>query len=95
MAQFPPLYPPAPVAPTEAFVPVKSAWLSKINWTQLAGPAVSLLALFGIKDVTPEQMGAIIVGIQTLQSVLTGIIKTFYTGTITPSSAAKIPPGGG
>lgn len=81
--------------PTIAVVPVKSAWWSKINWTQVAGPLAGLLALLGIKNVTPEQISGIILAIQTMQSIVTIIIKTFYTGTITPSSVDRIPPGAG
>lgn len=75
-------------------VPVKSAFLSKINWTQVVGPAAAVLAFFGVKDVTADQLAAIIIGIQSLQSVVTVIIKTFYTGTITPQSMGQ-PPGSG
>lgn len=97
MAQYPPPpYKPAiPVTPVDVFVPVKSAWLSKINWTQVAGPVAGLLAFVGVKNVTVDQIAAIMLGIQTAQSVITVIFKTFYTGTVTPSSAAGIPPGGG
>ena len=82
-------------APTIAVVPIKSAFLSKINWTQLAGPIATGLVWFGVKGVTADQLAAIFLGIQSLQSVVTIIFKTFYTGTVTPSSAAGVPPGGG
>lgn len=87
--------PPTPTNASAVVVPIKSAWLSKINWTQIAGPVAGVLAFIGIKDVSVDQIAAIMLGIQSLQSVATIVIKTFYTGTVTPSSAAGIPPGGG
>jgi hypothetical protein len=80
--------------PAATVAPVRSAFLSKINWTSLAGPIAGVLAFVGIKDVSAEQIGYIMLGIQTAQSVATIIFRTFYTSTITPSSLGP-PPGGG
>lgn len=67
-------------------VPFKSAWLSKINWTQAVAVIASLLVIAGI-DLPAETQAHIVVGIQALQAVITSIIKTWFTPTITPQSA--------
>lgn len=67
-------------------VDIKPAAESKINWTQIAGILASVAAIFGL-NVDPGTLVTIIVGIQTLVGVVTIIFKTFFTGTITPSSA--------
>ncbi len=69
-------------------VEVKSAWLSKINWTQVAQIAFSVGALFGL-DVPPEEKAAIITAINGIGNVVTIVMKTFFTSTITPASAAN------
>lgn len=99
MAQYPPkpYTPPTPVAPVAGeivAVPVKSAWWSKINWTAVAGPLISA-ALVGLTQLPPGYMIGGVFSVQLAQSALTWIFKTYYTGTVTPSSAAGIPPGGG
>jgi hypothetical protein len=52
---------------------------SKINYAQIAGLASTALIYFGV-DLSPEQLLAVIVGIQSVQSALTVIFRTFYTG---------------
>ena len=75
---------------TAVAVPIASAWQSKINWTQLAGVAISAATAFS--GVLPEQYAVpAALAIQTAQSLLTWYFKTFQTTTITPSSAAKLP----
>jgi hypothetical protein len=58
---------------------------SKINWTQIAGLVATALVYFGVK-VSPEALVAIVVGIQSLVSVLTIIWRTFFTN---PNPATK------
>jgi hypothetical protein len=70
-------------------VDVKSSWLSKINWTQMVGPAVSVAAFFGL-NLSADDMAKVIIGVQAVQSIATVIIKTFFSTTITPSSATKV-----
>lgn len=76
----------------EVTVPVKSAWTSKINWTQLVGLGASLLVLTtsGKINIPIDQQLAIVAAIQAAQSVVTWAMKTYFTTTVTPSSAAKI-----
>jgi len=66
-------------------VPVKSGWASKINWVQLAGPACSLLAAFGL-NLAPDQLVGFVVAVQSVQSVVTWILRTWFTHAITQSS---------
>jgi hypothetical protein len=69
-------------------VDVKSAWLSKINWTQAVAFLAMLATVFGF-DLDPKTQVAIVAGIQSVQSVVTWILKTFFNKTVTPTVAAK------
>jgi hypothetical protein len=69
-------------------VGVKSAWLSKINWTQTVGVLASVLVVFGI-DIPVETQLAIVGLIQGVVALVTWGLKTFGTTTVTPSSASK------
>jgi hypothetical protein len=70
-------------------VDVKSAWLSKINWTQAIGVIASVAAVFGL-NLDPALQVEIVAGIQGVVAVVTWALKTFGTTTVTPSSAAKV-----
>jgi hypothetical protein len=70
-------------------VVVKSAWASKINWTQGVGLLASLLAMRGV-DLPPETQAQIVVGVQALVSVATWVARTWFTTSVTPSVAKKI-----
>jgi hypothetical protein len=74
--------------PDIATVPVVPATKSTINWVQLIGPVLSVIAVFtGVKiELTPEMLGAVVVGIQAVQSVVTAVMKTWYTRSVTPGS---------
>ena len=71
-------------------VETKSAWLSKINWTQAVAIGSSLLVLTtgGKVDIPIEQQAQIVVGITVVQGLVTWALKTFFTPTITPASAS-------
>lgn len=78
-----------PATPVAVVVPVKSAWLSKINWTQ----GIALLAMAGTFfgfDLPAETQAEILAGIVGIQAAVTWLLKTFFTTTVTPAS---IPPG--
>ncbi len=64
---------------------------SKINWTQIGGIVASIAAFFGLKDLDPTQIAAVIMGIQAAQSLVTIVIKTFFSKTITTQSAEALP----
>lgn len=76
------------MATETAVVDVKSAWASKINWTQAVAVIASVLVLFGI-DVPPEAQAQIVVAITSVSGIVTWVLKTWFTTSVTPSSAAK------
>jgi len=75
---------------TVAQVDVQSAWLSKNNWTQVVGIAASAITLIsGNRYQIPlETQLAIVSAIQGTQGVISFVLKTWFTKTITPASAA-------
>ena len=76
-----------PQSPT--VVDVKSAWQSKINVAQVAGVVSSIAAMRGL-NIPADTIVEVIVAIQTIQSVATIIIRTFFTKTVTPSVAKSL-----
>lgn len=74
--------------PAVVVVPVKSAWLSKINWTQGVALAAALGTFFGF-DLDAKTQAEALAGIVGIQSVVTWLLKTFFTTTVTP---AAVPP---
>jgi hypothetical protein len=69
-----------------SLVRVKSGWMSKINWVQFAGPVCSVLAAFGL-DLAPDQLVGLVVAVQTVQSIATWVIRTWFTRAVTRSAA--------
>lgn len=69
-------------------VEVKSAWLSKINWTQVVAFAASVLAVKGI-DLDASTQVAVVMTIQGIQGIATWVMKTWFTATVSPTS---VPP---
>lgn len=57
---------------------MNSAILSKINWTQVVSLIASVLAVWGM-DLAPETQVAIVAAIQAAQSLLTIILRTWFT----------------
>jgi hypothetical protein len=51
---------------------------SKINWAQIAGMVATGLAYFNL-SIPPEQLVAVVIGIQSAVSVFTMIRRTFFT----------------
>ena len=77
--------------PTQVTVPVQSAWLSKINWTQ-AVQAVAMMLVWlsgGALNIDANQQAAIIVVIGVVGNIVTWIMKTWFTTTVTPQSVSK------
>lgn len=66
----------------------KSAWFSKINWTQGVSLLASILVVFGI-DLDPKTQVEIIAAIQALQAVTTWAFRTFGNNTVSPDLAGK------
>lgn len=79
------------VEPTRAIVPIKSAWSSKIVWTQVIAIAAMAGTLFGV-EIPHDLQLQIVAGIVAVQGVITMLLKTFFTNTVTPNS---VPPGTG
>ncbi len=76
---------PAMSFPNTAVVDIKSASSSKINWTQMVAVLASLLIVFGI-DLNTETQLMIVAGIQGAQSVITWVLRTWFTKTVTAAS---------
>jgi hypothetical protein len=76
---------------TTARVDIKSAWASKINWTQgVAAFAMILTLVSGGKfEITADQQVDIVVTIGVVCNVATWVIKTWFTPTVTPASLPK------
>jgi hypothetical protein len=69
----------------KARVEVKSAWLSKINWTQAVAILASVLVVWGI-DLDAKTQLAIVSMIQGAQSVATWAFRTWFNRTVSPAS---------
>jgi uncharacterized protein (DUF697 family) len=69
-------------------VETKSAWLSKINWTQGIAMVAMMASVFGL-DLDAKTQADILAGIIAVQGIVTWIMKTWFTKTVTPSAAAK------
>lgn len=70
-------------------VPVLSAWMDKINWTQFVSVAAGFLTIFGF-SLPPETQAQIVTVILALNGVITWIGNTWFNKTVTPSVAAKL-----
>ena len=72
-------------------IETRSAWLSKINWTQAVAVTASMIVLLtgGKVDIPPEVQAQIVVGIGVLQGIVTWVFKTWFTPTVTPASISR------
>jgi hypothetical protein len=68
-----------------AIVPVKSAWVSKINWAQAISVLASFLALKGI-NLDPDTQANILTAIVSINAVVTWVMRTWFNGSVSPSS---------
>ena len=71
-----------------ALVPIKSAWSSKINWTQaVALTATGTTLVFGPSaSLTPEQQLAIVTVIHIIGAVVTWVCRTWFNRSVSPGS---------
>jgi hypothetical protein len=80
---------------TIAVVPIKSAWTSKINWIQVISVLSALGILFGI-DISAEDQAKLLVAATVVSNIVTGVVKTWFTATVTeqsiPTSTPSVPP---
>jgi hypothetical protein len=70
----------------KAVVDVKSAWYSKINWTQALAFAAMVMSYFGI-DLDEDTRAAALAAIVGITTVVTWLLRTFATTSVTPSAA--------
>lgn len=69
-------------------VGVKSSWASKINWNSAVMLLIGVAGFFGYK-ISDTDQETIMAAIMAVGSVVTIIIRTFFTTSLTKSSAAK------
>lgn len=70
-------------------VPIKSAWASKVNWVVVLGGILALLneAL----PLVPANDQNYVTGAITILTTISAVVaRTFYTTSLTQSSAAKV-----
>jgi hypothetical protein len=79
---------------TTARVDIKSAWASKINWTQAVSAFAMMLTFIsgGHFDITGDQQAAIVVTIGVACNVATWVMKTWFTPTVSPASLTTAAP---
>jgi hypothetical protein len=68
----------------QVLVPVKSAWYSKINWTQ--GIALSSYAFTFWSHLGPDQKATVMGAIAILHTFTTGVLRIWFNGTVNPKS---------
>lgn len=66
-------------------VELKSAWLSKINWTAIGGAVMTLVTTNAL-GLEPAAQVKVLAGTQLAQSALTVVLKTWFTTTVTPAA---------
>ena len=68
-----------------AVVPVQTAWLSKINWTQVVGAIGTLVTTnaFGLDAATQVKILAVW---GLAQNAATFVFRTWFNGTVSPGS---------
>lgn len=74
--------------PSVVLVPIKTAWASKVNWTQAIGMASSIAVVAGCAkcEVPPETIAALVVAIQGAAAVATWVFRTWFNGSVSPAS---------
>lgn len=72
-------------APATARVEIKSAWFSKINWTQAVAMAASVGVIFGV-DLDAKTQLALVGMIQSGQTVATWLFRTWFNRSVSPAS---------
>ena len=65
---------------------VKSAWASKINWNSAVTLVVAVAALLGYK-ISDTDQASIMAAIMAVGSVVAIVLRTFFTKSLTKSSA--------
>ncbi len=68
---------------------VKSAWLSKLNWTLAAGALFNIFAFFGLQVPNDVKDAIVMVG-NGVVLIAAWVIKTWFTTSISAASAKKL-----
>lgn len=71
------------MAQINAVVPVKTAWLSKINWTAI-GSALASLATANVLGFDAETQAKVLVGVNLATNAATLIWRTWFNRSVTP-----------
>jgi peptidoglycan hydrolase-like protein with peptidoglycan-binding domain len=82
------LFPGKEIDVDNILVAVKSAWLSKLNWTLAVGALFNIFAAFGL-NVPADVKDAIVMVGNGVVLIAAWVIKTWFTTTISAASAAK------
>ena len=77
----------------KALVPIKSPFLSKVNWSALGLVIVSLLMLFGV-DMDDATKANISNAIGVVVGLVIMLVKTWFTDSVHPQSLPpkSVPP---
>lgn len=76
----------------QTLVPIRSAWASKINWTQFLaiGSAVAVSAGCSACDLSAQQIAAILTTITVVQGIATWVFRTWFNGSVSPASLPPV-----
>lgn len=69
-------------------VVAKSAWASKINWTQAVAILASIGAYFGL-DLDAQTQAEILAAIPIVQGLVTWVLRTFFNNSVSPELAGR------
>lgn len=69
-------------------VEAKSAWFSKINWTQAVAFLAMILSIFGF-DLDAKTQTEVLAAIVSIQACVTWFLRTFYNNSVDPSLAGQ------
>lgn len=78
----------ADTAPT-VIVEEKSSFLSKINWASVISVVFTMLAAFGL-NIPDELKVQILAAVSAITGIVTVVLRTYFTTTVTPTSAKKL-----
>ena len=72
-------------AETTVAAGVKSAWASKVNWNSIVMLLIGVASFFGYK-ISETDQATIMAAIMSVGSVVTIILRTFFTKSLTKGS---------
>lgn len=69
-------------------IKAKSAWVSKINWTQAVAMLAMALSFFGF-DLDAKTQADVLAAIIAMQGIVTWVLRTFFNNSVSPEMAGK------